>query len=283
MQTNVQTNVQTDPSPIIQASDLNLRIGSTQLLDDASLAISTGERLAIVGPNGAGKTTLIRCLLGLTQPDSGRIEINGRPLAELSHTELARQISYVPQQLAERISFTAMEFISMSRYAYGGGGGRGARAGFKQADEEGVEATKQAIELTGIGHLRHQALSTMSGGERQKVSIAAALAQQTPTLILDEPSAHLDPKQRDIIHGLLAKITREQNISLIVITHDLNWASADFDRIIGMKAGQTMVDAQADAFMQKQTLMDIFDADWLLHPHPESGRPMVLPCPSQKP
>jgi ABC-type cobalamin/Fe3+-siderophores transport system ATPase subunit len=279
----VQTSVQTDSTPIIQASDLNLRIGSTQLLDDASLAISTGERLAIVGPNGAGKTTLIRCLLGLTQPDSGSIKINGRPLAELSHTELARQVSYVPQQLAERISFTAMEFISMSRYAYGGGGGRGARAGFKQADEEGVEATEQAIELTGIGHLRHQALSTMSGGERQKVSIAAALAQQTPTLILDEPSAHLDPKQRDIIHSLLAKITREQNISLIVITHDLNWASADFDRIIGMKAGQTMVDAQADAFMQKQTLMDIFDADWLLHPHPESGRPMVLPSPSQKP
>ena len=279
----MQTSVQTDSTPIIQASDLNLRIGSTQLLDDASLAISTGERVAIVGPNGAGKTTLIRCLLGLTQPDSGHIEINGRPLAELSHTELARQVSYVPQQLAERISFTAMEFISMSRYAYGGGGGRGARAGFKQADEEGIEATEQAIELTGIGHLRHQALSTMSGGERQKVSIAAALAQQTPTLILDEPSAHLDPKQRDIIHSLLAKITREQNISLIVITHDLNWASADFDRIIGMKAGQTMVDAQADAFMQKQTLMDIFDADWLLHPHPESGRPMVLPSPSQKP
>ena len=275
----MQTSVQTDSTPIIQASDLNLRIGSTQLLDDASLAISTGERLAIVGPNGAGKTTLIRCLLGLTQPDSGRIEINGRPLAELSHTELARQVSYVPQQLAERISFTAMEFISMSRYAYGGGGG----GGFKQADQEGMEATEQAIELTGIDHLRHQALSTMSGGERQKVSIAAALAQQTPTLILDEPSAHLDPKQRDIIHGLLAKITREQNISLIVITHDLNWASADFDRIIGMKAGQTMVDAQADAFMQKQTLMDIFDADWLLHPHPESGRPMVLPSPSQKP
>ena len=275
--------MQTDPTPIIQASDLNLRIGSTQLLDDASLAISTGERVAIVGPNGAGKTTLIRCLLGLTQPDSGRIEINSRALAELSHTELARQVSYVPQQLAERISFTAMEFISMSRYAYGGGGGRGARAGFKQADEEGMEATEQAIELTGISHLRHQALSTMSGGERQKVSIAAALAQQTPTLILDEPSAHLDPKQRDIIHSLLAKITREQNISLIVITHDLNWASADFDRIIGMKAGQTMVDAQADAFMKKQTLMDIFDADWLLHPHPESGRPMVLPSPSQKP
>ena len=270
-------------SEIVEVRNVSKHFGDFAALDDVSFNISPGSIVGLIGPNGAGKTTLIRCLLGLTQPDSGRIEINSRALAELSHTELARQVSYVPQQLAERISFTAMEFISMSRYAYGGGGGRGARAGFKQADEEGMEATEQAIELTGIGHLRHQALSTMSGGERQKVSIAAALAQQTPTLILDEPSAHLDPKQRDIIHGLLAKITREQNISLIVITHDLNWASADFDRIIGMKAGQTMVDAQADAFMKKQTLMDIFDADWLLHPHPESGRPMVLPCPSQKP
>jgi len=268
--------VQIEPTPIIQASGLKLRIGSTQLLDDAGLAISAGERLAIVGPNGAGKTTLIRCLLGLTHPDSGSILLNGYPLAQLKPAELARQISYVPQQLAERISFTAMEFISMSRYAYGGGGG------FKQVDSEGLKATQQAIELTGIEHLSHQALSTMSGGERQKVSIAAALAQQAPTLILDEPSAHLDPKQRDIIHCLLVKIAREQNITLIVITHDLNWASSDFDRVIGMKDGQTLIDAQADKFMQQETLMEIFDADWLLHPHPESGRPMVLPRQSLK-
>ena len=263
--------MQADLSNIIHASGLNLRIGSTQLLDDASLNISAGERLAIVGPNGAGKTTLIRCLLGLIHPDSGSIQINGSSLSKLKRTELARQISYVPQQLAERISYTAIEFISMSRYAYGGGGG------FNQADSEGMEATQQAIELTGIEHLSNQALSTMSGGERQKVSIAAALAQQAPILVLDEPSAHLDPKQRDIIHGLLVEIAREKNITLIVITHDLNWASSDFDRIIGMNDGQTLIDAQADKFMQQETLMKIFDADWLLHPHPESGRPMVLP------
>jgi len=259
---------------IIQASGLNLRIGASQLLANASLSVSPGERLAIVGPNGAGKTTLIRCLLGFITPDKGSIELNRCPLSQISRTELARQIGYVPQQLAERISFTASEFINMSRYAHGGG------AGMMQSDDQGNQAIENAIELTGISHLRQQTLSTMSGGERQRVSIAAALAQQTPILILDEPSAHLDPKQRELIHELLTKIAKDRAMTLMVITHDLNWASSDFDRIIGMRDGQTLVDAEPSAFMQKQTLMDIFDAELLLHPHPESGRPMVLPTAS---
>lgn len=267
----MQTNVQNDPKHIIQALGLTLRIGSTQLLDDASLAISTGERLAIVGPNGAGKTTLIRCLLGLTQPNSGSIKVNGCLLSQTSRAELARQIAYVPQQLAERISFTAIEFINMSRYAQGSG------AGIHQLDEHGAQAIENAIERTGISHLKHQSLSTMSGGERQRVNIAAALAQQTPILILDEPTAHLDPKQRELIHELLTNITQDKEITLMVITHDLNWASANFDRIIGMKDGQIMIDAQPNAFMQKEVLMQIFETELLLHPHPETGRPMVLP------
>lgn len=259
----------------IHASGLKLRIGSTQLLDNASLNAGSGQRLAIVGPNGAGKTTLIRCLLGLTHPQSGKITINGSAMARLSRVELARMISYVPQQLAERISFTATEFISMSRYAHPGD--------ITKDDQAGFKAIEQAIDLTGIRHLAHQSLSTMSGGERQKVSIAAALAQQSPVVILDEPSAHLDPKQRDIIHNLLIRISQERDLILIVVTHDLNWASSDFHRIIGMKHGKTLVDASPAEFMQKDNLLSIFDADWLLHPHPKSGRIMVLPNSSAKP
>ena len=263
--------MQPDPTHIIQALGLTLRIGSTQLLDDARLTISKGERLAIVGANGAGKTTLIRCLLGLTQPNSGSIEVNGYSLSQTSHAELARQIAYVPQQLAERISFTAIEFINMSRYAQGGG------AGIHKLDEHGAQAIENAIARTGIGHLKHQSLSTMSGGARQRVNIAAALAQQTPILILDEPTAHLDPKQRELIHQLLTNITQDQEITLMVITHDLNWASANFDRIIGMRDGQIVIDAQPNTFMQKEVLRQVFETELLLHPHPETGRPMVLP------
>ncbi len=258
-------------SSIIQASGISLSRGGAQLLANASLSVNIGERLAIVGSNGAGKTTLIRCLLGLADPDSGSIELNGHPLSETSRTELAQQIAYVPQQLAERISFTATEFINMSRYAHTGG------ASMNQFDHQGTEAVEEAIEQTNISHLRHQSLSTMSGGERQRVNIAAALAQKTPILILDEPTAHLDPKQRGLIQKLLANITKNREITLVVITHDLNWASSDFDRIIGIRDGHIEIDAQADTFMKKEVLMKVFDTELLLHPHPDSGRAMILP------
>lgn len=263
-----------DHQPFIKADRLGLHIGSHRLLDSACLEVAAGEKVAIVGPNGAGKTTLARCLLGLTRPDTGSITIDGKPMGQLKRSSLAHLMAYVPQQLPERISFTAAEFIGMSRYAYGSSG---------QKDQSDPDPVQTAMELTGITHLSEQPLSTMSGGERQRVSIAAALAQHTPVLILDEPSAHLDPKQRDVIHDLLAKIAREHGITLIVITHDLNWASSDFDRIIGMRDGQTLVHESAKAFMQQETLEQIFDAKWLLHPHPHSGHPMVLPHHSPKP
>ena len=265
------------PSRIIHASALKLKIGGSQLLRDATLSVDMGERIAIVGANGAGKTTLIRCLLGLTAPDSGSIELNGHPLSQTCRTELAQQIAYVPQQLPERVSFTASEFINMSRYSHSYG------AGMNQLDHRGAEALEKAIEQTGISHLRHQSLSTMSGGERQRVNIAAALAQQTPILILDEPTAHLDPKQRGLIHKLLSSITENRDITMMVVTHDLNWASSDFDRIIGMRDGQIEIDAQANAFMQKEVLMKVFDTELCLYPHPDSGRAMVLPHSSASP
>lgn len=260
---------------IIQAERLSLRVGSHRLLDNASLEVATGEKLAIVGPNGAGKTTLARCLLGLARPDTGRIAINGQAIGKLRQHSLAQLMAYVPQQLPERISFTCAEFIGMSRYAYGDGYGQ------KQVNDG--DPVHSAMEITGTTHLSEQPLSTMSGGERQRVSIAAALAQQTPVLVMDEPSAHLDPRQRDVIHALLANVARENERTLIVITHDLNWAASDFDRIIGMRDGQTVVHDTAEAFMQQETLRQIFAADWLIHAHPQSGRPIVLPQQSPAP
>ena len=260
---------------IIQASGLNLRIDQTTLLESASLNLRSGQKLAIVGPNGAGKTTLIRCLLGLIRPDSGSIMLDGSPHTTMGRAQLARRMSYVPQQLPQRIAHTASEFIAMSRYAYGTDG--------NHSNDDPLHSAQQAMELTGVEHLKNQPLCTMSGGERQRVSIAAAIAQQSPVMILDEPSAHLDPKQRDIIHKLLMEICRENNTALIVITHDLNWASSDFERIIGMKNGRTLVDTTADAFICEETLATVFDAHWLTHPHPASGRPMILPHTSSKP
>jgi len=255
----------------IHVQNLSFRIGKRLLLDDVSLHADTGERIAIVGPNGAGKTTLLRCLLGFIYGESGVIKLNENPLTQLSRQEIARMIGYVPQQLDHDIPFTVLEFIMMSRYAHAQSGG------LIPKDPDGDQIARQATERTGIQHLENQSMSTLSGGERQKVNIAAALAQQTPILVLDEPSSHLDPKQRESIQQLLGEIGRKSKTTILAVTHDLNWAAMDFDRIIGMSDGRVIADAPPVEFMTSDILHQIFNAHWTVQPHPESGLPMILP------
>ncbi|MEJ6572888.1 MAG: ABC transporter ATP-binding protein [Akkermansiaceae bacterium] len=255
----------------IHVQNLSFRIGKRLLLDDVSLHADTGERIAIVGPNGAGKTTLLRCLLGFIYGESGVIKLNENPLTQLSRQEIARMIGYVPQQLDHDIPFTVLEFIMMSRYAHAQSGG------LIPKDPDGDQIARQATERTGIQHLENQSMSTLSGGERQKVNIAAALAQQTPILVLDEPSSHLDPKQRESIQQLLGEIGRKSKTTILAVTHDLNWAAMDFDRIIGMSDGRVIADAPPVEFMTSEILHQIFNAHWTVQPHPESGLPMILP------
>jgi len=255
----------------IHLQNLSLGIGAKCLLDDVSISIEQGERVAIVGPNGAGKTTLLRCLLGFITKAEGSVSLQGKLLAELSRQEIARMIGYVPQQLADDIPFTVLEFIVMSRYAHAQNGG------LIPKDPDGDQIARQATERTGIQHLENQSMSTLSGGERQKVNIAAALAQQTPILVLDEPSSHLDPKQRESIQQLLGEIGRKSETTIVTVTHDLNWAAMDFDRIIGMSHGRVIADAPPAEFMTSKILHQIFDATWTVQTHPESGLPMILP------
>ncbi len=255
----------------IHLQNLSFSIGAKRLLDNVSISVDQGERVVIVGPNGAGKTTLLRCLLGFITKTEGSVTLQEKPLPELSRQEIARMIGYVPQQLESDIPFTVLEFIMMSRYANAQVGG------ILPKDPDGESIAKQATERTGIQHLENQSMSTLSGGERQKVNIAAALAQQTPILVLDEPSAHLDPKQRESIQQLLGEIGRKSGTTIITVTHDLNWAAMDFDRIIGMSHGRVITDAPPAEFMTTENLLQIFDAHWTVQTHPESGHPFILP------
>lgn len=255
----------------IELQNLSLRTGNKQLLDSVSLTIQQGERVAIVGPNGAGKTTLLRCLLGFVSQMEGTVTLQGHPLTTLGRKEIARMIGYVPQQLGHDIPFTVREFITMSRYAHATHGT------ITPKDPESETIATQSMEHVGISHLAHQTMSTLSGGERQKANIAAALARQTPILVLDEPSAHLDPKQRESVQQLLGSLGKNRDLTLLCVTHDLNWAAMDFDRIIGMSGGKIIADAPPSAFLTTENLERIFNARWAVQTHPESGHPYLLP------
>ncbi|BDS08080.1 ferrichrome ABC transporter ATP-binding protein [Oceaniferula spumae] len=257
------------PTPAIEASDVSLHAGKHCLLAGVSLRANAGERIAIVGANGAGKTTLLRCLLGLATPDSGSICLEGKPATSFKRQDLARMISYVPQQLGSDIPFTVREFVLMSRYTHA--------SGIIPVDHEGHEIARETMRRIGIDHLADRTFATLSGGERQKASIAAALCQHTPVIVLDEPAAHLDPKQRETIQSLLSTIGRKSNTTVITVTHDLNWAAMDFDRMVGMKDGRIVLDAAPNKFMSTENLEQIFDATWDIQPHPQSGCPMIIP------
>jgi len=253
----------------IDIQNLTLRIGEDFLLDDVSLSVAQGERVAIVGANGAGKTTLVKCLLGLVKPDAGVIEVNGKISAAYSRQELARQLAYVPQLLEASVPFTVMDFLMMGRYAHEGG--------FSLADDEGMGVARGALDRIDMAGFAQRTIQTLSGGERQKICIAAALVQQSPILILDEPSAHLDPRQREDVHEILADVAQSDSLTLLTVTHDLNWAAMDFDRMIGMSGGRVVRSGDPETLMTPENLRAIFDAEFFLYPHPETGNPMVIP------
>ena len=258
-------------TPAIRVSALSFSVGGQKLLDDIHFQIDLGERIAIIGANGAGKTTLLRCLLGLLKPDSGEVSIHGDNIIHLTRSQIARNISYVPQMLNAEIPFTVQDFILMSRYAH-----TSLNGSLIPKDKEGIDIAQAMMKQAGIEHLAQRNLSTLSGGERQKASIAAALTQQSPILLLDEPAAHLDPKQQDSIRHLLDQVSQSENRTIITVTHDLNWAAADFDRILSMKKGHLIHDSKPTELITSENLAEIFDAHWEVHPHPQTGNPMVI-------
>lgn len=257
------------PHSIISIDQLSLNIGSSRLLDDVSVTVAEGERVAIVGSNGAGKTTLLKCLLGLIRADQGQIDIAGKPMSHYSRSELARKLAYVPQLLEASVPFTVLDFVMMGRYAH--------ETGWSLGDEEGLRVAEQALQQIGMAHFSKRTISTLSGGERQKICIAAALAQQSPILVLDEPSAHLDPRQRQEVHRILSDIGEKQQLTILAVTHDLNWAAMDYDRMIGMSAGRVVFDGTPEQLMTTEKLHTIFGIDFALSPHPGTGKPMVIP------
>ena len=253
----------------IQIEGISLSIGDKELLRSASLEVRKGCMTALLGANGAGKTTLLKCLLGMIKPSVGEIFINEQTINSYSRPALARELAYVPQLLEAKVGFTVLDFVMMGRYAHQGG--------FTHADKEGTEIARSALDTVSMSQFSSSSMQTLSGGERQKICIAAALAQQSPILILDEPTAHLDPYQRDEIHVLLSDIAKQDGLSVLAVTHDLNWASMDFDEIYGMKDGEIAIQGSVENVFNQVNLHQLFGVEFTMINHPVNKRLMVIP------
>lgn len=255
---------------LLHVRNLSVSIGAVRILRDVSFSVAQGESIAIIGPNGAGKTTLIKTLLGLRTEYQGQIDLLDAPLTNYSAKERARWMAYVPQNHDFADFSTAEEFIWMGRYPY--------LSVFRQPVEGDHQAVQAALEMTGTLPLANRTLATLSGGEQQKVLIAAALAQQPKMLLLDEPSTFLDPKNQVEVQALLCKINRETGTTLLSITHDINSALHASTRIIGLRSGEIVFDGNPQALANEVVLAEIYGAAFRLIDDPQADCPVVVPA-----
>lgn len=256
-------------SPLLTANRLCYTCQGQPILRDISLELYSGQRLALVGPNGAGKTTLLKCLHRIIDGWSGSVRLHQKDLGSYRQRDLARWMAYVPQCGMQESPFVVKDFVAMGRYAYQGLSGR-----LRAKDRRAVH---DALDLTETQVLQNRRLPTLSGGERQRVLLAAALAQETRLLLLDEPTAFLDPRHETAFWRVLAKVHRERNLTLITVTHDLNRAVLMHDQVLALKKGQVFYAGAAQDFMQEHLLVQVYDSPFLLTAHPHAEIPVVLP------
>ncbi len=234
-----------------------------------SLEIARGGILGILGPNGSGKTTLLRLLAGLIKPASGRVLLSGRPLAALSRRQVAREIAVVPQETRLAFDFTVLEVVLMGRFPHLGA--------FQLEGDEDARLAREALDDTGTGHLAGRMFPTLSGGEKQRVIIAAALAQAASVMLLDEPTASLDPGYQIEIAALLRRLNARRQVTLAVATHDLNFAASLCTGLVLLRQGRLAAAGPTAEVLTREHIRGVYGVDADVQFNERAGHLTVVP------
>ncbi len=249
------------------------------VLDDISAAVPRGSIVGILGPNGSGKTTLLRLLAGLLVPLRGRVILDGRNMSSLGRDAVARRMAVVPQETQLAFEYSALEVALMGRYPHLGR--------FEVEGPEDIEIALQALQSTGTAPLASRLFNTLSGGEKQRVVIAGALAQLTRpspdsrditnTLLLDEPTASLDLAYQIEIRAILRRLNRVDGLTIVVSTHDLNFAAALCTDLILLDRGKILAAGPVDAMMTAPLIRKLYGVDVDIQAHARTGHLTVVP------
>jgi len=257
-------------SPALEIESLSFSVNGVSILKDVSLRIGAGQNWSIIGANGAGKSTLLKCLIRIHGDWTGKISLFDRSIREYSQRALARRVAYVPQPGGDqRFPFTVRQFTALGRYAYSG------MFGTARADDPAV--VNRAMERAGVEAFADRTLGTLSGGERQKVFIAAALAQQGDILLLDEPTAFLDYRQRAGVSRILRRLNRDDGTTVVTVTHDVNTAILAGGNVLALREGAVAWTGRAGDLTRPGRLEDIFKTPFRFIDDPVSGRRLVAP------
>jgi iron complex transport system ATP-binding protein len=234
-----------------------------------SLEVRRGEIVGLLGPNGSGKTTLLRILAGLLRPASGQVLIDGKPVSSLTRRELARRVAVVPQETRVTFDFTVLDMVLMGRYPHLGS--------LQLEGAADQEIAREALAATGTAAFETRGFSTLSGGEKQRVVIASALAQASDALLLDEPTAALDLRYQFEISTLLRRLNAERGTTMIVATHDLNFAASLCERVVLLDSGRVLAHGRTGETLTRDNIRLLYDIDADVQFHPRAGHLTVVP------
>jgi iron complex transport system ATP-binding protein len=264
------TAVRSDHAIAMRASAVSAGYSGVSVLHDVSLEVAAGEMLAIVGPNGAGKSTLLKVLGGSMRSTQGSVELFGRSLDSIERRELARTVASVGQENTVAFRFTVLEIVLMGRAPHLGA--------FRFESRHDLEIAASALERFDLSHLAGRHVQELSGGERKRVFLARALAQEPKIALLDEPTAFLDLKHVAEIFARFRELSAERGMTVIATLHDLNAAALYADRVLLLSDGASVAYGTPAEVLTAENLERVYETKVYVGRNPSTGGLMILPA-----
>lgn len=236
----------------IEARNISFGYDRGLLLQNISFSVAAGELIALIGPNGSGKTTLLKILLGLLAPNPGEVRIHGQALSAFEPRARAKTIAYVSQQPALSFPLTVRELVALGRYPHGGRG---------EETPADISAIESALAKTAATQLANRQFNSLSGGEKQKVLIARALAQSAQVILLDEPTLHLDLHFQLQILSALKRLCIDEGVTIITVLHDVNLVSLFADKALLLSGGKQRGFGPVTDVINETSIRELLDVD----------------------
>jgi iron complex transport system ATP-binding protein len=260
---------------MLRVQDVSGGYSDESVLKDISFEVQTGELFGILGPNGSGKTTLLKMISGILPIARGDIFIKGKRLQEFNSKQLAQIVAVLSQHSQQSFSYTVKETVSLGRYAHQSGW-------FQTWGEMDESIVQRVMKQTGIASFQNKSIQELSGGEKQRVFLAQALAQEPEILLLDEPTNHLDLSYQKELLDLLKHWTTETGLTVLSIFHDLNLAGLYCDRLLLLENGGININHIPNEVLREERIREVYHTEIKKHPHPRVAAPQMVLLPEEK-
>jgi cobalamin transport system ATP-binding protein len=252
---------------MIEANSISFRYREDWVLQDVSFRVEKGEFVGVIGPNGSGKTTLLKILYRLLSPQKGEILFELVPMRKMDRNDIAKRIAVVAQETQLLFPFSVLETVLMGRSPYLGH--------LMFESEKDLEIAKKAMEWTKVFPFSERPMDELSGGERKRVFIARALAQEPEVILLDEPTANLDIHHQIDFLDLILTLNRERGLTIVMASHDMNIASEFCDRLILLQDGRIYKMGTPDEVITKENIESVYGCEVWIDQNPVSGMPRI--------